>query len=162
VLLGKNSIDGDGGIAGLGLLPGSSGRQRSRSYDSYPDWPRNTPTPPMPHGLVDLLYPPGTADTNSAEFEKKLRASKGLIRSCYDRALRAAPTLAGEVTMELTLAADGKVVSVATPSSSVGDEIPHCLRAQLPRLRFPAPAGGAFKTTVTVKMRPAPPDAGPP
>ena len=61
----------------------------------------------------------------------------------------------------LTIGADGKVLSVATPSSSVGTEIPSCLRAQIPRLRFPPP-GGSFKRTVTVKLRPPPADAGPP
>jgi hypothetical protein len=149
----------DGGLAGLSGLP-RGGHNHYGQYD-YPDWPRNTQLPQMLHGLVELPSP-STTDAGSRDFDRKLRVAKGLILSCYDRALRSRPTLAGEVTLEITLAADGRVVSVATPSSTVGDEIPNCLRVQLPRLRFPPPTGGSFKRTVTVKLRPAPPDAGPP
>jgi hypothetical protein len=115
---------------------------------------------PRPRGLIELSAPPDPAAPYALEFDRKLRISKGLLRMCYERALHAAPTLAGEVTLEVTLGADGKVLLVTTSSSTVGDAIPACLRLQLPRLRFPAPNAGAFKGTVTVKMRPVPPDAG--
>jgi hypothetical protein len=149
----------DGGLAGLvGIGKGVPHRERG----FYQDWPRSTttPLPPRPRGLVELPPPPSTADPDALAFDRKLRASKNLIRSCYDRALRAAPALAGEVTLEISLDREGKVLSVATPSSSVGPEVPACLRVLLPRLRFPLPAAGAFKAAVTVKLRPEPPDAG--
>jgi hypothetical protein len=155
-LLGNNQI-GDGGLSGLRLGVGS---KRGTPDHFYPDWPTSSPMPPRLRGVIDLSPPPNPSAPYALEFDRKLRISKGLLRACYERALHAAPTLAGEVTLEISLGADGKVLSVATPSSTVGNEIPTCLRAQIPRLRFPAPAAGAFKGTVTVKMRPLPPDAG--
>ena len=151
---------GDGGVANLQTGLGSGSERINRGDNHYPDFPRSTPLPPMPRGLVDFPPPANPAAPYALEFDRKLRISKGLLRMCYERALRAAPALAGEVTLELSLAADGKVLLVTTSSSTVGDEIPACLRAQLPRLRFPPPPAGGFKSTVTVKLRPAPPDAG--
>jgi hypothetical protein len=151
----------DGGVASLRVGMGG-GQRMERGYDHYPDFPRPTSLPPLPRGQVELPLPASNADAYALEFDKKLRVAKGLIRSCYDRALRAAPALAGEVTLEISLGADGKVLSVATPASTVGNEVPACLRAQLPRLRFPPPTGGAYKRTVTMKLRPESRDAGAP
>jgi len=149
--------DRDGGLAGIaGMDP-----RAIRQLNHYPDFPRSTPLPSFPRGKVELPPPPSTADADALSFDRKLRAARGLIHSCYERGLRGNPALAGEVTLEISLGADGQVLSVATPASSVGDEIPACLRARLLRLRFPPPSRGAHKTRVTVGLRPAPaPDAG--
>jgi hypothetical protein len=153
----------DGGVAALAKALGTTGKGTSGHFDRYsPDFPPpfSTPMPPRPRGIIDLSPPADPAAPYALEFDRKLRISKGLLRMCYERALHAAPTLAGEVALELSIGADGKVLLVVTSASTVGEEIPACLRVQLPRLRFPPPTGGRFKGTVTVKMRPLPPDAG--
>lgn len=153
------AITGDGGLAGMVGL-GTVERGGMRNPAHYPDWPRSTPPPPYRRAVVDFPDPP--ADAEGRAFHIALRTKVGLIRSCYEPALRGTPTLSGEVTLNIALDREGKVASVAIPASGVGEPVSQCLRARLARLRFPPPARGTFQTSVTLRLHPAPSDAGAP
>jgi protein TonB len=55
------------------------------------------------------------------EIERVFQKNKDKIFNIYNRALRKNPSLAGQVVVELTIAPDGKVVSVNILSSELGD-----------------------------------------
>ena len=55
------------------------------------------------------------------EIERVFQKNKDGIFNIYNRALRKNPSLAGQVVVELTIAPDGKVVSVNILSSELGD-----------------------------------------
>ncbi len=63
-----------------------------------------------------------TAKRSADEIERVFQKNKDGIFNIYNRALRKNPSLAGQVVVELTIAADGKVVSVNILSSELGDE----------------------------------------
>jgi protein TonB len=56
------------------------------------------------------------------EIERVFQKNKDGIFNIYNRALRKNPSLAGQVVVELTIAADGKVIRVDILSSELGDE----------------------------------------
>jgi hypothetical protein len=133
------------------------GGGRDRQRNDYPDWPQPGGHPHHPRGLIEIPRPPSDAGPNAIAFDRKLRVIAGLLRHCYERALLAKPALAGDLTLEVSVGADGKVLSLAMPGTALGEEIPSCLRAHLPRVKFPSATGDPYKGAVTVKLRPAPP-----
>ena len=56
------------------------------------------------------------------EIERVFQKNKDGIFNIYNRALRKNPSLAGQVVVELTIAADGKVIRVDILSSELDDE----------------------------------------
>jgi hypothetical protein len=148
----------DGGLAGLmggGVISGSM-----PGLDHLPDWPRSRPAPPGPRGIVELTAPSADAGGAGLTLHRNLRQTLSRIRSCYERGLRRTPALAGELTLRLNVAADRSVGAVATPSSTVGEEVNACAQALLRRWQYPAPVGAPFTVEMKVKLRPAPADAG--
>jgi protein TonB len=63
-----------------------------------------------------------TSKRSADEIERVFQKNKDGIFNIYNRALRKNPSLAGQVVVELTIAPDGKVVSVNILSSELGDE----------------------------------------
>jgi MYXO-CTERM domain-containing protein len=73
-----------------------------------------------------------------------VRAHINEVRSCYGRALAAAPALAGDMSVEFTIAANGKVRDVALGKSSVADStLEACVTKAVGRWTFPKPREGA-------------------
>jgi hypothetical protein len=149
----------DGGLAALS--GGGVISQAKRGLNDYPDWPRSQPLPPRPRGIIE--WPARAADASVATLilDRNLRKTAGPIRACYERALRAAPSLTGELTLRLSVARDRSIAEVATPSSTVGEEMNACARALLRRWRYPEPLDAPFTVEVKLKLRPGPADAGP-
>lgn len=115
-----------------------------------------------PAGTSNAL---GTAKVGKIKVGKGLDASKvgavlkrrsGFVRMCYFAALADSPKLAGTMTLRLTVGADGKVIEVGVPNSSIeGDAVEACLTRGLEGLRFPAPkeAPVAVDVPLTFKLR---------
>jgi hypothetical protein len=75
--------------------------------------------------------------------ESSLKQSTNRLKTCYDQQLRANPLLAGTVTFDLAIAADGHVTSATVKTSTLSDStLEACLAAVLSRLSFPATADG--------------------
>ena len=66
--------------------------------------------------------PSGQKIRSTDEIERVFQQNKGGIFNLYNRALRKNPSLAGQVVVELTIAASGAVTSVKILSSELGDE----------------------------------------
>lgn len=108
---------------------------------------------------------PGTVKVGKLKVGEGLDASKvgavlkrrsGFVRMCYFAALADAPKLTGAMTLRLTLGADGKVIEVGVPKSSLeGDAVEACLTRGFEGLRFPAPteAPVAVDVPLTFKLR---------
>jgi TonB family protein len=96
-----------------------------------------------------------------------LRARASAFRYCYEKALAAWPELAGRLTIQFTIGADGKVSGARVADSDLKDPaVGACVVAAAGRLDFPAPAAGPVEVSVPLTFelpRPAavvlPPDA---
>jgi len=76
-------------------------------------------------------------------IQKTLRRYMGQMRYCYERELQKDPTLAGKITMALTIGPDGSVLSASVDQSTMNHEpVESCLVSRFRRMRFPAPGGG--------------------
>lgn len=78
-----------------------------------------------------------------------VRAHINEIRYCYNQGLHKDPKLAGRVTIELTIAANGTVSASDVADSTVADEaVGTCAAKAVKRWKFPKPEDGG---TVVVK-----------
>ena len=72
-----------------------------------------------------------------------LRRHINELRFCYERALQARPTLAGQVTIQFVIGPDGAVVSSAVAESAIGHGATEtCLATAFRRWPFPSVEGG--------------------
>jgi hypothetical protein len=71
-----------------------------------------------------------------------IKARDAEIRGCYGRALTRHPTLAGTVWVKFVVAADGRVTSALTKSTTLKDAaLEACVNAEVLRCRFGEPGG---------------------
>jgi hypothetical protein len=110
----------------------------------------------LPRGIVELPRPAPGASAEALAVDRRLGPALARIRGCYERALRATPALAGELTLRISVSREGAVTSVATPASTVGAEVPACVRAVLLQWHVAEPLDAAFSAERTLKLRPAP------
>lgn len=133
--------------------------------------PSGSPSKPLPKPKVELSKPagasaaPGTVEIAKLKVGKGVDASKvgavlkrraGFARMCYFAALADSPKLAGTMVLRLTLGANGKVIEVGVPESSLDDDaVEVCLTRGLEGLRFAAPekAPVAIDLSFTFKLR---------
>ena len=74
---------------------------------------------------------------NADEIERVFQQNKGAIFSIYNRALRKNPSLAGQVVIELTIAANGSITAARIVSSELGDEsLERKLLLKIKRFKF--------------------------
>lgn len=92
----------------------------------------------------------GSLKTRSTdEIERVFQQNKGGIFSLYNRALRKNPSLAGQVVIELTIAASGAVTEVKILSSELGDKaLERKLVLKIKKFKFASKANVA-EITVT-------------
>jgi len=93
---------------------------------------------------------------DASKVDAVLKRRAGFVRMCYFAALADSPELAGSMDLRLTLGADGKVIEVGVPESSLDDDsVEACLTRGLDGLRFAAPqkAPVAIDVSLTFKLR---------
>lgn len=81
------------------------------------------------------------AGFEEAHVSRAIQSRISVIRSCYERQLRANPDLAGKVTIEFTVEQSGDVVNARATENTTRDErVASCIVGTVSRLRFdPAP-----------------------
>jgi hypothetical protein len=153
---GRLVLMGDGEVRGLRDIIG--GGHRGDPYRERSDWPRGDVQPAHgPRGVVQMHRLGDATGDDATAFDRGLRARVGLLRNCYERALRRDAKLAGQIVVELVLTADGHLIAGQPLSNTLGDpEVGACMHAGLNRLRMPPPAAGPFKATMQLALQPAP------
>ena len=74
--------------------------------------------------------------------------SIGLMKSCYDRALKANPELKGRITLVLTIKINGQVGSAEADDNDLGDDVFGCIKTRVMALRFPPAKGGEAEVKI--------------
>jgi outer membrane biosynthesis protein TonB len=81
----------------------------------------------------------GRADLES--ITREIRARRKAIAACYERALKARPTLAGKLVVRFAITAAGTISTVDIDDDTLGaPEVGACVRAIVSRWRFAPPA----------------------
>jgi len=81
---------------------------------------------------------------------------KSAILSAYEHALRRRPDLEGEIEVQFTVDAEGRVTDVAIARDTLGDpEVAARIQTLMPSWRFPAPAAGGVTYAYPFTFRPA-------
>lgn len=83
----------------------------------------------------------GQVDANAVA--RIIRGQLGGIRSCYERALRNNPSLAGRLEVSFTIGESGRVTSGRSSGLSAAPEVGSCVVSRIRGLVFPAPSGGS-------------------
>jgi hypothetical protein len=103
----------------------------------------------VPKAIVKQSAPEvdGTMSVNAVA--QVIRRGMGAIRSCYQRALKRNPQLAGKITVRLAINTMGKVTSVSIDADTIGDPtVTSCIKGYASRWRFPPPEGGTAEVAV--------------
>lgn len=99
----------------------------------------NPPQAPEPHAVAPKAEVRGTYD--EAILRRIVRAHIAEVRHCYNQGLAQDPELAGRVSVEFVIGAEGKVTrSVA--HSDMGGDVPDCIAKAVGRWMFVRPADG--------------------
>ncbi|MES2642899.1 MAG: AgmX/PglI C-terminal domain-containing protein [Myxococcota bacterium] len=120
-----------GGLIGTQGSPIGSGGGASAVTEARPTTSPPSAGSPILLGRLEL-----------ALVHASIKARDAEIRGCYSRALTRHPTLAGTVWVKFVVAADGKVTSTVTKSTTLGDAaVEACINAEVLRCRFGEPGG---------------------
>jgi len=79
-----------------------------------------------------------TGDLDKAIIRRYIRRRLAQIQYCYEKELLAEPELAGAVTLEFLIGADGKVVEVA--AHGMQDAVAECVATVIRKIEFPRSA----------------------
>ncbi len=90
-----------------------------------------------------LGEPQPTAGCDRGDISKNVRARSASIRACYETQLLAHPDLAGKVTLQWTVGADGHVSGDKTVEDTMGNPVvSDCVLRVLRRIQFAVPEAG--------------------
>ena len=78
-------------------------------------------------------------------LERAIRQHEPELRACYVQRLHYKPHLAGRVTVELTIGADGKATRIHTKGFDA--DLDHCLCEKLSVIQFETLSGGEVKAS---------------
>jgi hypothetical protein len=134
-----------GSLAGVGIgsLTGI-GHTQGAGYGAPPF--RSAPLASVKIQAVSAADP-----TTSAITKRIFTHHLSALRACYERALRADPSLKGALTLDLTIDEDG-AVKRATIKKSFSLEVGTCAQGVALPLTFPRPKGGAAEVTVELRF----------
>jgi TonB family protein len=137
---------GTGRIHTLGRIGGCVGPEpcRGNGYGLDPTagrlGRRRTITPQVAIGEVQLR---GSLDKDI--IRRVVRRHLPEVRFCYEQELPKAPTLAGRVAVNFTIAGTGKVAAAVVQSSTLNNaRAESCVVGAVRRWEFPAPQGGGI------------------
>ncbi len=92
----------------------------------------------------------GDGAPEAAVVGRTLLARRAAVLACYERELRANPTLRGQVTFDATLDANGFVRATPTQDSTGDANIAACIAQVLHAVHFAGATGGGFSITYTL------------
>lgn len=97
----------------------------------------------------------GSGNLDKTAISGVVQRRLGAIKSCYERELKANPTLAGKIVVQFTIQESGrvgdvKVVSDSTSAPNVGK----CIVTQISHFRFPSPEGGSVTASYPFVLQP--------
>jgi hypothetical protein len=92
-------------------------------------------------GSGDSIGGDGTIDAN--RVASIIRGQLGGIKSCYERALRNNPTLAGRLEVRFTIGTTGRVTSSSSSGLAAAPEVGQCVAQRIRGLVFPQPTDGS-------------------
>ena len=147
---------GGGAVGGSGSLSGLRGAGATGAAAEG-----GALTEAVPHGRFHAE----SADedpTSSGEFDQQavvrmIQTRRSAIQACYERELRATPTLSGRISVQMTIQESGSVsgVHVADNSMSGGDAVGACVVRVVQGFRFnPGPTGGSVTFTFPFVFEP--------
>ncbi|MDX2087963.1 MAG: AgmX/PglI C-terminal domain-containing protein [Kofleriaceae bacterium] len=91
-----------------------------------------------PQGSTAMLGTPTIGgDLDPAIVRRYLKQHINRFRFCYDQELRASPRIAGKVTLDFTINADGKVAAAA--GKGVHTNVETCVAGAVKTITFPKP-----------------------
>jgi hypothetical protein len=111
------------------------------------------PGPQPPRGRLTIGEIAVTGALASADAARVVRGRGEIFRACYQRELDRDKTLAGLLSVRISIGADGTVVGSRVDGTDALGGARSCIRSQIGRLVFPATSG---LSTVTAKMVLAP------
>ena len=112
-----------------------------------PVGPRRPPTISTDEPQTD------TCEGDAGAVARVVRNNLGAIRSCYERASRNNPALAGRLTLRFTVGESGRATS--THVQGVDPDLDQCVERAVQRWVFPVPACGAADYEYPVAVSPA-------
>ena len=86
------------------------------------------------------------------EISKVFRFHNGAMRKCYERQLKANPSLAGKVRLSVRIGSSGKVSSAS--ASGLSGQVHRCMVSQAKTMKFPKPKGGSVSVNKPYKFSP--------
>jgi hypothetical protein len=95
----------------------------------------------------------GTAGDDLAKA-LQLHASEG--RRCYNAALRTAPSLEGLIRVQVRVAADGSVCSLAAADSTMPADMTECVLDRFRGTTYPPPTDGCVDVLVPLRFKAQP------
>ena len=98
-------------------------------------------TRPAAGPTVAIGDPKATGDLDKATIRTHVRQHIGKIQLCYERGLLKKPKLAGTLTVQFVIGADGTVKS-ANPSGLGDFDVENCVAEVIMGIEFPKPKGG--------------------
>lgn len=96
---------------------------------------------------------PGTL-TDPGGVQRTAQNNFGAMRACYERELRANPTLRGRLTAELRVNTSGRLDGVTVHTSMSSPSMVNCVKAALQRLTYPPSRGGCAIAEVNYNFAP--------
>ncbi|MEZ4467618.1 MAG: AgmX/PglI C-terminal domain-containing protein [bacterium] len=124
-------------------------------------WPRRHPRRRPPQRALQPgtrgpgRQPPVTGSLDRSIIQRVFRQHANQMRYCYEKELVKIPTLAGKVTLKVTIGADGKVkAAVVNETSLKNAAVEGCMVEKAKTWLFPAPRGGVVLVSYPYVFRP--------
>jgi hypothetical protein len=96
-------------------------------------------------GVATMSEPIILGNLDRSLIDEVIQRHMNQIRYCYQRELTRNNTLAGKITIKLTIAKDGTVASARTKSTSMNDAaLESCIEGRFMKMQFPKPKNGGI------------------
>lgn len=97
----------------------------------------------------------GSGNLDKTAISGVVQRRLGAIKSCYERELKANPTLSGKVVVQFTIQESGRVGDVKITSDSTNEpRVGQCIVNQISHFRFPSPEGGSVTASYPFVLQP--------
>lgn len=105
----------------------------------------------VPKAIVKQSAPEVDGQMNANAVANVIRRGMPAVRSCYQRALKRNPALAGKITIRMSINTMGAVTNVDIDADTIGDPVvTSCIKGYAARWRFPPPEAGSGAAEVAV------------
>lgn len=93
-----------------------------------------------------------TGSLAANQINKVFRLHNGAMRKCYERQLKANPSLAGKVRLLVRIGSSGSVSSAN--ASGLSGQVHKCMVTQAKTMKFPKPDGGSVSVSKPYRFSP--------